>query len=162
MHMKGPFDAVLGVSQQIFISGLSVSYGIPFTIIKQSGGLEAETSEDPWDVAPGVPFHVFPPLPPYPCDKRNPLASAANCPSLSEPADKADAGFDNCTAHHSDENYVRKTRFDSLAVNNSDVNHRFDFQQGGSSYNLGRNYFKQQKWNYSKFAPPWVLNRNVW
>ncbi|KAL2538450.1 histone methyltransferase [Forsythia ovata] len=161
MHMKHPFDVVLGDSQQRFISCLSVSYGVPFTIIKQFGGHESEASKG-WAVAPGVPFRPFPPLPPYPRDKRDPPASAANCPSLSQPAEKVGPSFDNCTAHHSDENHTKKSRFDSLDAKISDTNDRSDFQRGGNSYNLGRNYFRQQKWNHSKLAPPWVRNRNVW
>ncbi|CAA2991987.1 histone-lysine N-methyltransferase ASHH2-like [Olea europaea subsp. europaea] len=160
VRMMGPFDVVLGDSQHKFISRLSVSYGVPFTVIKQYGGHEAEASKG-WAVAPGVPFHPFPPLPPYPRDRRELPASAANCPSLGQRAEKAEAGFDHCT-DHSDESHTRKPKFDSPDMNISDANDRYDFQQGGSSYNLGRNYFRQQKWNHSKLAPPWVRNRNVW
>ncbi|XP_039071278.1 histone-lysine N-methyltransferase ASHH2-like [Hibiscus syriacus] len=70
--------AVVAHPQKRFISSLSVSFGIPLTILQQFGSPQGESLET-WRIAPGMPFHPFPPLPPCPPDKKDTQpASAAN------------------------------------------------------------------------------------
>ncbi|OMO52182.1 hypothetical protein CCACVL1_29320, partial [Corchorus capsularis] len=58
-------DVIIGHPQKRFISHLPVSYGIPLPILQQFGSPQGE---DKWIIAPGMPFHPFPPLPPgMPC-----------------------------------------------------------------------------------------------
>lgn len=56
-------NAVTAQPQAKFLSRLTVSYGIPLSIVHQCG---SPCKDDPnsWSVAPGVPFAPFPPLPP--------------------------------------------------------------------------------------------------
>ncbi|CAH8305233.1 unnamed protein product [Eruca vesicaria subsp. sativa] len=56
-------DAVTAQPQEKFLSRLTVSYGLPLSIVHQLG---SPSKEDPtsWSVAPGIPFFPFPPLPP--------------------------------------------------------------------------------------------------
>ncbi|OMO57166.1 hypothetical protein COLO4_35487 [Corchorus olitorius] len=58
-------DVIIAHSQKRFVSRLPVSYGIPLPILQQ---YESPQGEDKWIIAPGMPFHPFPPLPPgMPC-----------------------------------------------------------------------------------------------
>ncbi|KAL3845491.1 hypothetical protein ACJIZ3_002894 [Penstemon smallii] len=158
---KHPFDIVLGNSQQKFIACMPVSYGVPSSVMRQFGDLQAETAAV-WTIAPGVPFYPFPPLPPYAHDKGNPPASAAGYGSLSEPAGKVEQGRDSCITHYTGQKHTRTWSVDPQEMNVSDANDRLEFQRGGGSYSSGRRHFKQQKSNHSKLAPPWVRMRNGW
>ncbi|KAL3840048.1 hypothetical protein ACJIZ3_024639 [Penstemon smallii] len=159
--IKHPFDIVSGDSQQRFIARMPVSYGLPSSVMKQFGVLQAETCTG-YRIAPGVPFHSFPPLPPYACDKRNPPTSAARCGSFTEPAEKAEQGSDTCITQNAGRKHTRTWTMDQQETNFSVKNDWPDFQQGGGSSSLGRKYFRQQKLNHSKLAPPWVRMRNGW
>ncbi|CAN6936203.1 unnamed protein product [Brassica oleracea] len=56
-------NAVTAQPQAKFLSRLTVSYGIPLSIVHQCG-LPCKDDPSSWSVAPGVPFSPFPPLPP--------------------------------------------------------------------------------------------------
>ncbi|KAI3464563.1 hypothetical protein Pfo_021226 [Paulownia fortunei] len=155
-----PFDIILGDSQLRFAACMPVSYGVSYSVVQQFGVLQAETSED-WTIAPGVPFHPFPPLPPYARGKGDQPTSAARCVSLCEPAEKAEQCRDTGVTYHTGQKHTRTCNTDPPEKNVSVANGRPDFQQGGS-YSLGRKYFRQQKWNHLKLAPPWVRMRNGW
>ncbi|PIN14114.1 Histone-lysine N-methyltransferase [Handroanthus impetiginosus] len=158
--IKNPFDIVLGDSQQRFVASMSVSYGMPSVLMQQLGVIQSETAEG-WTVAPGLPFHPFPPLPPYARGKGETPTLAAKCASSSEPAENSEQSNNTCVAHHSGQ----KRPICSVYPSEMDIslaNDRPDFQQEGGSYSLGRKYFRQQRWNQSKLAPPWVRMRNGW
>lgn len=81
---KHPHPMVTGNLQRRFISRLPVSYGIPLSIVQQFGSPQKER-HDAWDVAPGIPFHPFPPLPMYPRGRRDPISPGDNAGIFSEP-----------------------------------------------------------------------------
>ncbi|KAL3641727.1 hypothetical protein CASFOL_012542 [Castilleja foliolosa] len=136
-----PFNAVLGNLQPKFISSMPVSYGVPFSVMHQFDVVKSENAEN-WKVAPGFPFHPFPPLPPPRYNKAGPPAVDCNSAEI----------------HHLS---GQKRHMES-----PDMNIQVDpeFQRDGASYNLGRNFFRQQKWNQPKAVPPppWVRIRNGW
>ncbi|GAB4844127.1 hypothetical protein Ancab_037434 [Ancistrocladus abbreviatus] len=70
---RHPSEVSMGHPQKRYGSGLPVAYGMPFSAIQQFRTQRA-AQVDGWIVAPGIPLHPFPPLPPYPfrLDKRDP------------------------------------------------------------------------------------------
>ncbi|KAJ6798901.1 histone-lysine N-methyltransferase ASHH2 isoform X1 [Iris pallida] len=62
-----PGEVVMGHLQERYLSHLTVSFGIPVSLM-QLGTLETggRHSNPSWSVAPSMPFHPFPPLPSYP------------------------------------------------------------------------------------------------
>ncbi|KAL0878201.1 hypothetical protein Bca101_027907 [Brassica carinata] len=122
-------DAVTAQPQEKFLSRLTVSYGIPLSIVHQLGsaGKEDPTS---WSVAPGIPFFPFPPLPPVSHGeffaKRNGTVCCAN--EILPATNISEATGTVSTAPN------RKREFSS---------------------DIGTTYFRQQKLN----VPPWMRNR---
>lgn len=57
-----------GLCMERYQPSLSISYGVPVTLVEHFGTPESEGGQchQKWKVAPGVPFCPFPPLPPYP------------------------------------------------------------------------------------------------
>ncbi|KAL8467061.1 hypothetical protein ACS0TY_035953 [Phlomoides rotata] len=153
--VKHPCNIILADFQERFIACMPVTYGVPSSVVKQFGALEAEAA-DIWSVAPGLPFHPFPPLPPSINNKEDQPTS-----SFSEAVDKADLNNGVCFARHSDK---KRTTWSSDAPMNNNLvaNELPDFQQEGYSGNLGRKYFRQHKLNHSKLPPPWIRMRNGW
>ncbi|PIN22025.1 Histone-lysine N-methyltransferase [Handroanthus impetiginosus] len=152
-------DSILGCPQLRFVSRMPISYGVPCFIMQQFGVLQAGKSEG-WTIAPGVPFHLFPPLPPHARGSTDQPTSSTRCASLSEPTEKTGQCSDNPVTYHTSQQHTTTCSIDppeSVSL----ANGRPDFQQGGSN-GLGRKYFRQQKWNHSKMAPPWVRMRNGW
>ncbi|KAL0360281.1 UNVERIFIED_CONTAM: Histone-lysine N-methyltransferase ASHH2 [Sesamum radiatum] len=94
-----PVDIISGDSQSRFVARMPLSYGISYSLMQQFGIRKAETS-DCWTVAPGVPFHPFPPLPSYPHSKEELPTSAAGCASFSETAEKMEQNNDTCITYH--------------------------------------------------------------
>lgn len=117
-----------------WFDAMPLPYGVSCSVIQQTRVLRVEASRS-WTIAPGVPFHPFPPLP---------LRSALS----SEHTVKAEQCSESCT-------------IDPPEKNITVANGRPDFEQG-SCYSLGREYFREQKSNHSKQAPPWVRTRNSW
>ncbi|KAL0438140.1 UNVERIFIED_CONTAM: Histone-lysine N-methyltransferase ASHH2 [Sesamum latifolium] len=155
-----PVDIISGDSQLRFVAHMPLSYGISYSVMQQFGVRKAETS-DCWTVAPGVPFHPFPPLPSYPHSKEELPTSAAGCASFSETAEKIEQNNDTCVTYHTGQIHPGICSIDPPEQNVSVANGPPDFQQGGLC-SLGRKYFRQQKWNHPKLAPPWVRMRNGW
>ncbi|XAR62849.1 Histone-lysine N-methyltransferase [Bertholletia excelsa] len=150
-------EVVMGHPQGRFMNRLAVSYGIPLTVARQFGVPKSENLES-WIVAPGVPFQPFPPLPPYPRDKREPPTCAGNNSMASiEPAEKGE-----WDSQYSDRNTPSTSGAGAPNVEIRDANNQHNFRRVGGCYSLGRRYFRQQKWNNSKLAPPWIRNRNGW
>lgn len=147
-------ETILADSQPRFVARMPLSYGVPYSVIQQFGTHQAE-SRDRWAVAPGLVFHPFPPLPPWALREVDRSMSTARHASLSEECtEKARQCTDTCVTIQTDQQYPEGN-------NVSVANGQPGFQQGGVS-NLGRNYFKQQKLNHVKLAPPWVRMRNGW
>ncbi|PKI42478.1 hypothetical protein CRG98_037151 [Punica granatum] len=156
-YMRCPFDAVIGQPQERFKSRSPVSYGVPLLILQQFGTPQAGSIEN-WAIAPGMPFQPFPPLPPFPRDrKRRSPPSSSDCGTNSS----------NSLYSSADEkkpvNLSPSTNSANLVdseVPCSDNQQMMPFKRlKGSSQDLGRRYFRQQKWNGGRI-PPWV--RNCW
>ncbi|XP_043719371.1 uncharacterized protein LOC122667200 [Telopea speciosissima] len=141
-------EVITGHPQERFLSHLHVSYGIPFRLVQQLGMLQTETI-DCWSIAPGVPFLPFPPLPPFPREKSNPRPSpSAPDPMVMHGHGEAVQQPSHCVVAHNMDPSIPSTsgaRPDAPVTreNNQDVVER----ARGSSYGLGRKYFRQRKWN---------------
>lgn len=146
-----PDEVVMGHPRERFINRSAVSYGIPLPVVQQFGIPQGETLER-WIVGPGVPFLPFPPLPSYPRAKREPPAYAGNSVAMNRrPA-----------ICHSDQNTPSTSGARPPEVVTQSANNQHIFQQVQGSCNLGRRYFRQQKWNNSTLRPPWIRSRNAW
>lgn len=148
--VKHPSNIVSADSQERFIARMPLSYGIPSSLVQQFGVLETEAAEL-WTVAPGLPFHPFPPLPPTAIKKGEQLTAAAKC--VSEPLEKTGEDDDVC---YSGKKRTSPCSLDQPDINISMANEHQDFPGQEGSYSLGRKYFRQQKLNHSK------LVRNGW
>lgn len=159
-HLKFPVSGVVGLPQKKFISRLPVSYGIPLPIVQQFGSPQGETI-DSWVIAPGMPFHPFPPLPPFPCHKKEETPTCAvDSMAIDETAEQGQQDSHDPAAFPNESN-PRMTGANQSDMDIPDANDHQTFKRArGSSYDLGRRYFRQQKWN--KVPPPWVRNRNGW
>lgn len=137
-HLKIRDDAVVGHPQKRFISRLPVSYGVPLAVLQQFGSPKAE-NVDGWVIAPGMPFHPFPPLPPFPRDKKSTPAS------------------EEC--HQGENNPSTTGANQSIAeIPDGDIHQQASKRiKLGSSNDLGKRFFRQQKWNR---GPPWLWRRN--
>ncbi|XP_022938750.1 histone-lysine N-methyltransferase ASHH2 isoform X1 [Cucurbita moschata] len=143
--------STVGYPQEKFISCLPVSYGIPFSIVEQCGTSRAENLEC-WDVAPGVPFHPFPPLPPYPRGKRGPPTSACGT-AVEQSSQEMQVNCHDSRTSFSEENPPSTSNYQQDSCNLSNIQ-QTSKRAKESSYDLGRKYFRQEKWRNTKFAPP--------
>ncbi|KAG7032825.1 Histone-lysine N-methyltransferase ASHH2 [Cucurbita argyrosperma subsp. argyrosperma] len=152
--------STVGHPQERYISRLPVSYGIPFSIVQQCGTSCAENMEC-WDVAPGVPFHPFPPLPPYPRGTRDPLMSACGTADRQCSQEGQADSHDSRTSFSEEGTPCTSTTYqqDLCILSN---NQQILKQAKESSYDLGRRYFRQQKWRNTQFGPHWSQRRNQW
>ncbi|KAJ4843956.1 hypothetical protein Tsubulata_021347 [Turnera subulata] len=159
-YAKSSLSGVVGLPQSKFISRLPVSYGIPLPIAQQFGSPSAESLEN-WDIAPGMPFYPFPPLPPLPTHKQeSPPSSAVHSVSVDETAEQVRWGSHDAATCPNEDN-PSTTGASQLGVDIPGASDCQAFKRTrGSSFDLGRRYFRQQKWN--KMGPPWVRNRNGW
>lgn len=152
-NQKYPYQVAVGHSQQRFISRISVAYGVPISIVQQFGKPRLDAPES-WIVAPGIPFQAFPPLPQYP------RVQSTTCTS-SPVAQKAEQNFHDQVTSDSCQNLPTTS---AMVASDSDtpcgIINESDFQQ--TRGNLGKRYFRQQKWNNTKLVPPWVRMRNGW
>ncbi|KAM0974051.1 hypothetical protein ACFX2I_017158 [Malus domestica] len=160
--LKCPAAPVIGHPQEKFVSRLPISYGIPLSVMQQYGTPH---------LAPGIPFLPFPPLPLVPRHKKGPSPShPINHVAVSQPAE---GQHDRCvpaTSHSNDSSPsttgANQAEFNIPCVNNQCASKR----PREFSNDLGRRYFKQQKyWNHNndnnintKFGPPSFGDRNGW
>jgi len=157
-HLKFPVGVVVGLPQRKFNSRFPVSYGIPLPVVQQLGSPLAETVGG-WIVAPGMPFRPFPPLPPLPSCKKGTLPSAMNSMEIDDTADRGKQDcYDRTTCL--DENSPSTTGANQPDLNSPGPKDHQTFKRARGSYDLGRRYFRQQKW--TKMLPPWVRSRNGW
>ncbi|XP_051139160.1 histone-lysine N-methyltransferase ASHH2 isoform X2 [Andrographis paniculata] len=158
---KHPGNVVLGVPPPRFNARMPVSYGISRSLMQQFEVLQSESSNC-CTIAPGVPFLPFPPLPPHPCGSRDrPASAVAKCASVSDPFKPEQQHDGALVEYQAAQKRPRTYTMDPPDDNPSAPNGQPNIQQGTSN-GLGRKYFRQQKWNHSKMAPPWVRMRNNW
>ncbi|KAJ8773413.1 hypothetical protein K2173_028590 [Erythroxylum novogranatense] len=160
-YSKCSGGGVVGYPQKKFISRLPVSYGIPLPIVQQFGLYQTE-AVDSWVIAPGMPFFPFPPLPPLP---HHTLPSSSCDVNSMETNEAAEGGkHENCNPAYA---YLNDDSASTAGANHSDVDIPVaNVQQTVKRareplYDLGRRYFKQQKWNKAS-VPPRVRKRNGW
>lgn len=155
--------AVIGHPQEKFVSRLSVSYGFPLSMMQQYGTPHAETVGT-WAVAPGIPFQPFPPLPPFPRHKKDP----SPYPTVNHVSGNQPAGGqpDWCVpaTSQSEESTPSTTGSNQADFGSPCANNQYSSKRVRESSNdLGRRYFKQQKyWNNTKLRTPSFSDRNGW
>ncbi|TYI82916.1 hypothetical protein E1A91_D05G254900v1 [Gossypium mustelinum] len=145
-QLKCP-EMTIAHPQTRLISRLPVSYGIPLPIVQQFGAPKDESVES-WVIAPGMPFHPYPPLPPSPCPhgrKDTPPVCAAN--SIGNNEDAKDEQQDCCRpATSCPDNSIRSTAHCNEP--NSEIPcaniQRTSKRTRESSNDLSK-YFRQQK-----------------
>ncbi|KAJ0241435.1 Histone-lysine N-methyltransferase ASHH2 [Hirschfeldia incana] len=128
-------NAIAAQPQAKFISRLTVSYGIPLSIVHQCG---SPCKDDPnsWSVAPGIPFSPFPPLPPVSHGDFFAKRNGTVCPSS--------MGNSGCS------NEIKHSGWNPSGVTgtvSASPNRKREF-----SSDIGTSYFRQQKQN----VPPWI------
>uniref|UniRef100_A0A5B6ZFR2 Histone-lysine N-methyltransferase ASHH2 n=1 Tax=Davidia involucrata TaxID=16924 RepID=A0A5B6ZFR2_DAVIN len=155
-------NVVMGYLRERFSSRLSVSYGIPLSVVQQFGTPQADIVEG-WVVAPGMPFHPFPPLPPYPREKRDPPTCAANRITTNQPAENVEHDSHDPTTYLPNQETPSTSGSSppDMGIPGANIQHDFQLVRG-SSFSLGGRYFRQQKWSNSKLGPPWIRKRNGW
>ncbi|KAF3651527.1 putative F-box/kelch-repeat protein-like [Capsicum annuum] len=156
-YKKHPHPMVTGHLQQKFISRLPVSYGIPLSKVLQFGSPQKER-RDAWDVAPGVPFHPFPPLPTYPCDRRDLISCADKAGIFHEPPQNPGQDRHSCSPGHPAQN---PPCLSGSSLPQVSVNTQFDVERVRGCHNLGNKYFRQQKCINSE-KPSWHRGRSSW
>ncbi|XP_010930691.2 uncharacterized protein [Elaeis guineensis] len=156
-------EVVMGCIQERFLSHLSVSYGIPLTLMQQLGSTEAggNQSHPNWLIAPTMPFHPFPPLPPYPWGTPNPTS----------PAEISDHSMTRAAKEmHLTKRRLEESQTTDLTVQSTSGEGPADIVESRprSSYitgrarwpssSSGRRFIRPQKWNNQRFQrcwPPW-------
>ncbi|KAK4276704.1 hypothetical protein QN277_014823 [Acacia crassicarpa] len=156
-----PPDTVIGHPKQKFSSCMPVSYGMPLSFVQQFGTPHEISGS--WVTAPGVPFCPFPPLPCYPRDNKDcQSSSSTNAAAVNQPVEVQQRDMNGPVACCSDDITPSTT---GTSPKDIDLPHEDDKQLykrlKGSSCDLGRKYFRQQKWNNSKIHRPW-FRRNAW
>ncbi|XP_056164650.1 histone-lysine N-methyltransferase ASHH2 isoform X2 [Syzygium oleosum] len=160
-HLHCPFNVVAGNPQGKFISRLPVSYGIPLYFLQHLGKPQAESMES-WIVAPGIPFHPFPPLPQLPRERKR-QSPAQNVDSQNTGHSADTTQVDECSqASFIDDSSTGTSSSNLVDSEVACANSQQMFKRVKiSSQDMGRRYFRQQKWNNTK-VPPWLRKRNCW
>ncbi|XP_004502541.1 histone-lysine N-methyltransferase ASHH2 isoform X2 [Cicer arietinum] len=158
-HSGCPPSLVIGQPKEKFNSRLPVSYGLPWSVAQQYGTPHAEITGC-WITAPGMPFNPFPPLPPYPRDNKDCQPSSMEIDQPAEVKQSDATGPVNCC---SDDMIPSTTGANSEDTNLQceDAKHDAKRLKGDDSDDLGKKYFRQQKWNNSKIHRTW-FKRDAW
>ncbi|KAK7311510.1 hypothetical protein RJT34_09708 [Clitoria ternatea] len=162
-HSGCSHDLVIGHPKEKFNYRLPVSYGMPWSVAQQYGTPHAEFAES-WVTAPGMPFSPFPPLPPYPRDNKDcqPSNTNTNGMAIDQPAEVKQwdtSGMVNCC---SDDMIPSTTGAnpEDLNILCEDNDKHITKRLKADSNDLGKRYFRQQKWNNSKIHRTW-FKRNA-
>uniref|UniRef100_A0A803L775 Histone-lysine N-methyltransferase ASHH2 n=1 Tax=Chenopodium quinoa TaxID=63459 RepID=A0A803L775_CHEQI len=140
-----------GLLQERFNPRLPVAYGIPLSIIQQSGTLHCGTV-DSWAIAPAMPFQPFPPLPPYPCDR-----------SLMGVQEEAREGYHSHAGDQRDQGIPSTSGASLLNAQNSVATNQNALRHEKGLRNFpGKRHNRQKKWNNQKPRPPWLRNLDGW
>ncbi|KAL8125336.1 histone-lysine N-methyltransferase ASHH2-like [Apium graveolens] len=152
-----PSEVAVGHPQERFVSKFPVSFGIPLHVVEHFGR-PVDTAEN-WVVAAGIPFHPYPPLPPYPHERRGPPPALSSMMMKSVPV--IGEAFQNNGTYQFDQSTISTSAACSLDSELSAPITQQNFQRTrGTSNCLDRRYFRQQKWNNTKSRPPWVRSRD--
>ncbi|KAI4320551.1 hypothetical protein MLD38_034020 [Melastoma candidum] len=157
---QGPYNQAVGQLQERFNSRLPVSYGIPLYILQNLGKPQADTVG--WVIAPGMPFHPFPPLPQYPRDRKGQSPIPAHdyrTKNIYVDRKKLD---ESCTTSVIEDSSPGTSTADTSDENICSDNQPSLKRLRASPQDLSKNYFKQQKWNTTKVGPPWLWRRKCW
>lgn len=161
-HSGCPSDLVVGRPKEKFNPCMPVSYGIPWSVAQQCGTPHAEVAGC-WVTAPGIPFNPFPPIPPYQWDNKDcqpsNISDAMIIDQHAEVKQWDTSGVVNCCSDDMIPSTTGANPEDSnlLFEDNKHITKRLK----GDSNDLGRRYFRQQKWNNSKIHRTW-FKRNAW
>ncbi|KAK7410632.1 hypothetical protein VNO78_01574 [Psophocarpus tetragonolobus] len=161
-HSGCPTDLVIGHPKEKFNSRLPISYGMPWCVAQQHGTPHAEFPEC-WVTAPGMPFNPFPPLPSYPRDNKDcqpsNITDAMIIDQSAEVKQGDIGGIVNCCSDDMIPSTTGANPEDSnlLFEDNMHITKRLK----GDSNDLGRWYFRQQKWNNTKIHRPW-FKKDAW
>ncbi|XP_028781548.1 histone-lysine N-methyltransferase ASHH2 [Neltuma alba] len=156
---RHPSDAVIGYPRKKFNYRLPVSYGVPWPVIQHYGTPHVE-DEGKWVTAPGMPFYPFPPPPQYQPQNDSQSSKSTDAMKIDQPAKivkRDSSGLVNC---YSDDMAPSTTGLDAKDLSYEDNNHISEPLKG-SPNELGKSYFRQQKWNKSKIPRPWS-RRKFW
>ncbi|KAK7351090.1 hypothetical protein VNO77_10270 [Canavalia gladiata] len=156
-----PSDLVIGHPREKFNSRMPVSYGMPWSVAQHYGTPHAEFAGC-WVTAPGMPFNPFPPLPPYPRDNKDCQPSnTTNAITTDQPAEVKQWDTSGMVSCYSDDMIPSTTGANPEDLNLScEDNKHITKRLKCDSNDLGRRYFRQQKWNNSKIHRPW-FRRNA-
>lgn len=150
------YEVAVGHPQERFVSRFPVSFGIPLHVVEHFGR-PVDTAENRV-VAAGVPFHPYPPLPPYPHERRGRTPALSSM--MMKPFPVIGEGYQNNGTYQSDQSTISTSAARSPDSELSAPMKQQNFQRtGGASYCLDRRYFRQQKWNNTKSRPPLVRSR---
>ncbi|KAK1384440.1 Histone-lysine N-methyltransferase ASHH2 [Heracleum sosnowskyi] len=151
-----PYEVAVGHPQERFVSRFPVSFGIPLHVMEHLGG-PVDTAEN-WVVAAGIPFLPYPPLPPYPHERRGPTPALSSM--MMNSASVIGEGFQNNGTYQADQSTISTSAARAPDSELSAPVTQQNFQRtGGASNCLDRRYFRQQKWNNAKTRPSWVRGR---
>ena len=135
---------------------------------QQLGTLNEEASSG-WAIAPGLPFHPFPPLPKYPRGETRPPFQPSSASIHKRMKHGAGDEAQQASIHH-----LGPRAHSAAAVVGppqeaaaTGESHPQTIEKGRwQSDGLGRRHFRQQKWNNrgsgKNLPPPWVRLRNGW
>ncbi|RVX15859.1 hypothetical protein CK203_005503 [Vitis vinifera] len=107
-------------------------------------------------------FPSFSTIAPYPRDRRDPPSQTVNPITRNQPGEEQQ----NChgsASCHTDQSTPSTSGASPPDVNVPCANNQHVFKRvKNNSYDLGRKYFRQQKWNNSKVRSPWHRKWNSW
>ncbi|VFQ94966.1 unnamed protein product [Cuscuta campestris] len=156
---------VMGHCQHRYNPNILLSFGIPVNEVRQLGTPIIEPSEG-WAVAPGTPFHPFPPLPTYPYRSKGIVPPAPSSEVPHQPArtpcdhKNLPQPFKNCFPDYPYQTMQSPTAgAGNLPPVAATRGHSRPSPAG--SFKMGKRYIRQQRWSGSKFQPR-RRGRNSW
>lgn len=163
-------EVVVGHRQDRYLSHMTVSYGIPVTLVQKLGTPDCEVdSEDynPWKIAPSIPFHPFPPLPSYPRGQPNHqnLRTGSSSNSSGQASSATHLRKPGVQDYHSADAPVRSVSAGMAAdksktwPRNPQIRERMNWTSNGR----GRKFFQPERRNNQKFrrCAPWSQEGNA-
>lgn len=159
-HSNCSFKVAIGHPQKRFNSRLPISHGIPLSILQQFGSPLGEDAHS-WVVAPGMPFHPFPPLPTYARDRRDPPPQTVSPITRNQQGEEQQNCFGSAS-FHTDHSTPSTSGASPSDWNVPCPDDQHPLKRVKYSHDLGKRYFRQQKWNHSKARPPCHRKWNNW
>ncbi|KAG6482247.1 hypothetical protein ZIOFF_058878 [Zingiber officinale] len=163
-------EVVVGHRQDRYLSHMTVSYGIPVTLVQKLGtpGCEVDSEDhNPWKIAPSIPFHPFPPLPSYPRGQPNHqnLGTGSLCISSVHASSATHLCKPGVQDYHSADAPVQSVSAGMAAdkskawPRNPQIRERMNWTNNGR----GRRFFQPERRNNQKFrrCAPWSQEGNA-